>query len=399
MRILVLTNFYPPHAYGGYESMCAQVVERWRARGHSLTVLTSNVTVPGVRGLDEAPGVLRTLRLYWADHVVLDPNPFSRLNLEQHNQRELSVAVDSAHPEVVSVWNMGGLSLGLLTRLERKVAPLVLVVADDWLAYGPKFDSWTRQFAHRPRLARLVRRLTGLETVPPDLKEGSSYLAFASEHTRQRAIQWSQWRRADAVVIPWGVSRALFPEQPAAPWSGRLLYVGRLDPRKGIATLLRALALLSEHTLTFVGTGAASYRSELEQLAVDLGVESRVHWVGLVPTHEVVHHYAKADVCVFPSEWEEPFGLVPLEAMSCGRPVVATGTGGSREYLVDGYNCLLFTPGSAPALAGALARLRDEPPLLARLKEGGRATAKRLRFELFADELEAMHRAAAEQRT
>jgi glycosyltransferase involved in cell wall biosynthesis len=112
-------------------------------------------------------------------------------------------------------------------------------------------------------------------------------------------------------------------------------------------------------------------------------------------------HYCGADVVVFPSEWPEPFGLVPLEAMACGTPVVATGTGGSGEFLEDGVNCLLFTPGDPDALAKALSRLAEDPALRSRIVAGGTATARRMNMDVYADKLEVLHRRAAfgEQQT
>ncbi len=91
---------------------------------------------------------------------------------------------------------------------------------------------------------------------------------------------------------------------------------------------------------------------------------------------------ATSDVLLFPGRWEEPWGLVPLEAMACGCPVVATGRGGSREYLEDGYNCLLV-PGQPEALARAVRRLSDDPALRERLRAGGLATAPRYTEDAF----------------
>jgi glycosyltransferase involved in cell wall biosynthesis len=88
--------------------------------------------------------------------------------------------------------------------------------------------------------------------------------------------------------------------------------------------------------------------------------------------------YEEADAILFPVQWEEPWGLVPLEAMAVGRPVVATGTGGSREYLADGENCLLFDrAGGGPALAAALHRLAGDEDLRLAIRNGGMATAAR----------------------
>ena len=85
--------------------------------------------------------------------------------------------------------------------------------------------------------------------------------------------------------------------------------------------------------------------------------------------------YAGSDVVLFPVRWQEPWGLVPLEAMALGRPVIATGQGGSGEYLRDQENCLLVPPGDPRAIAAAVRRLADDPQLRARIRTGGLATA------------------------
>ena len=107
--------------------------------------------------------------------------------------------------------------------------------------------------------------------------------------------------------------------------------------------------------------------------------------------------YAESDLVVFPVVWEEPWGLVPLEAMAVGRPVVATGKGGSGEYLADGENCLVFAPPEDPvALAASVSRLAADPALRARLRQGGMHTAGRHGLEAFCEgvaaEVEALSR-------
>lgn len=93
--------------------------------------------------------------------------------------------------------------------------------------------------------------------------------------------------------------------------------------------------------------------------------------------------YRDADAVVFPVEWPEPWGLVPLEAMALGRPVLATGRGGSGEYLVDGVNSLLFRAGEPAALAGALRTLAGDEQLRERLRRAGYETATRHTEEAF----------------
>jgi glycosyltransferase involved in cell wall biosynthesis len=109
--------------------------------------------------------------------------------------------------------------------------------------------------------------------------------------------------------------------------------------------------------------------------------------------------YRSADVVLFPSEWNEPFGIVGLEAMACAVPVVATGTGGSGEYLAHESNCLLFEKGDPDALADAVRRLAGDAGLRRRLVAAGRATAVTYRAETTVRTLEARHVAAGERTT
>ena len=106
------------------------------------------------------------------------------------------------------------------------------------------------------------------------------------------------------------------------------------------------------------------------------------------PHEQLAAVYGAADAILFPVEWDEPWGLVPLEAMAVGRPVLATATGGSAEYLRDGDNCLSFAPGEAAELAAALRRLAAEPELRARLRKGGFATAARHTARAFNEKVE-----------
>jgi glycosyltransferase involved in cell wall biosynthesis len=143
-------------------------------------------------------------------------------------------------------------------------------------------------------------------------------------------------------------------------------------------TAIAALAELPAHSLTIIGGGDEAYRATLERQAATLGVSDRVAFE-VHPRKELPAAYARADAVLFPVNWDEPFGLVPLEAMAVGRPVVATGTGGSAEFLEDGHNCLLYSPAEDPrALASAVRRLADDEELRARLRTGGLATAERL---------------------
>ena len=401
MRILVVTNMYPPHHYGGYELSCMDTVERLRARGHTVTVLTSNLHVPGVEQPDEDPSdARRDLKFYWDDHRLLDPPLRERLAIERSNQAVLERALSDTQPDVVSVWNMGAMSLGLLTSIIERQIPIVYVVCDDWLVYGPKLDAWSRLFARRRRVARIFRKVLGVPTATPDITQGATFL-FVSDIVRRTAARASPTAAREGVVVYSGIERTLFPAPsrtaPPKPWRWRILYTGRLDERKGIHVAIEAMRYLPDAaTLEIVGRGDDDYRAALVDQATQLGVANRVTF-DYQEREELHARYSAADVVVFPVLWSEPFGLVPVEAMACGTPVVATGTGGSGEYLQDRVNCLLSPPGDASALASAIRRLADDEALRARLVEAGLITAEELDVERLADTLERWHQAAADR--
>jgi glycogen synthase len=402
MSVLALTNMYPPHHLGGYELSCWDVLQRWRGAGHRTSVLTTTMRVPGVEQPDGAD-VDRSLQFYWDDHRLVTPPPWRRWRMERSNQAALAEALDRVSPDVVSVWNVGAMSLGLLTTVAERRIPMVLVICDDWPVYAPDMDAWSRMFHDRPRLARVLRRLGGPAPGPPDL-DAVGPACFVSEFTRERARAWTRWRFPCSDVVYSGIDLADFPLAVATdgaapgsgPWAWRLLYVGRLDPRKGIETLLRAMPLLpQEATLSVVGRGPEDYAGRLRDLAAELGISSRVRF-GSGDRAQLRRFYDEADLFVFPSEWDEPFGLVPVEAMACAVPVVATGTGGSAEFLSHEGNCVLYEAGDAGSLAAAATRLALDGDLRLRLVEGGLRTATELSVDRLAEVLEAWHRAAVD---
>ena len=374
MRVLTVGNLYPPHGVGGYEVTWQSSVRWLRERGHTVRVLTTDRRRPEVAaGTPEDDDVHRELRWYWHDHSFPRLSLRERVALERHNARTFDRHVDELHPDAICWWAMGGMSLSLIERARRRGLPAVGVVGDDWMAYGPQVDAWMRA-ASRPLIGALAGHALGIPA-RLELRFAAIWL-FNSERTRRAAH--ASAHLADARVVRPGVDQRRFQAAPERDWGWRLLYPGRIDPRKGIATAVEALAALpAEAQLEIVGDGEPHEVERLRELAAHRGVERRVHFRGAAAPDDMPRTYAAADAVLFPVEWEEPWGLVPLEAMAVGRPVVATGTGGSGEYLRDGENCLLFGPGDAHTLAECLTRLADDAALRARLREGGLETAAR----------------------
>ena len=364
MRVLTVGNMYPPQHLGGYERMWQAAVHELRARGHEVRVLTTDTRL---RDAPDEEGVERSLRWYWRDGRFPWSGPFAVRRLERHNRAVVERAARDA--DLVSWWAMGGLPLSVL---DVPAAPAISVVHDDWLVYGPKVDRASRRSGPPPA-------------------ERLGHGVFVSRHTLERARS-AGWAPATAEVVHSGYDERVFTPADLHPWRWRLLLPGRIDSRKGHRAAVAALEHLTDQaTLTVAGAGD-------DRLAAELGSHPRVHLAGALEPRELRDAYAEADVVLFPSEWHEPWGLVPLEAMAVGRPVVATGTGGSAEYLERGVNCLLHAPADPAGLAAAVHRLAGDRDLRRRLREAGFATAARHTLSGFANRVADVHEAYASRR-
>ncbi len=354
-----------------------------KQRGHEVLVLATLPLEPGMASAapdaeEGAVPVRRILRSYWDGSANLDPPLQEALAIEQHNQAQMQRVLAAFHPDVVAFWHMGAMSLGLITTTARLGFPLVFVIGDDWLCYGGWADVWLRWCNEHPEQAVAVERHTGLPTRLPDLG-ALGIFCFVSAWTKRRAEQIGGWYFPRAEIIFPGLSPTEFPplvQGPDRPWRWRLLWVGRVIEEKGIETAVHALPLLPLNAmLEIVGPIEPVYRQRLEALAATLEVASRLSF-SLASRQQIRQRYQQADVTLFTSMMEhEAFGLVPMEAMACGCPVIATGVGGSSEYCLDGVNCIRIPPGDPAALAHAVRQLAQSRDLLRRLVEGGLHTA------------------------
>ncbi|WP_194813505.1 glycosyltransferase [Nocardia sp. XZ_19_385] len=185
-------------------------------------------------------------------------------------------------------------------------------------------------------------------------------------------------------VVPGGVDLATFtPDGGAAGrrQPHRLLAVGRLVRRKGFDLAVRTLAELPDTELVIAGGAVGDGLDEdtetrrLRRLAADYGVAERLRMLGPVSHATMPRLYRSADVALCTS-WYEPFGLVPLEAMACGTPVVATAVGGMLDTVVDGVTGRLVAPPEPATIARAVRALLDDP---VRRESWGAAGIQRVR--------------------
>ena len=199
-------------------------------------------------------------------------------------------------------------------------------------------------------------------------------------------------------IVPCGYDSAEMAPQSSASaratleWDDgafTLLQLGRMVPRKGVDNVIRALGRLRHAhgvnaRLCVVGgntddadEAATPEIGRLRRIAEEEGVLPWVEFTGRRHRDDLATYYSASDVFVT-TPWYEPFGITPVEAMACGRPVVGSDTGGIRSTVVHGKTGFLVPPRDPDALAGRLAELAADPALRARMGEAGRLRARRL---------------------
>jgi glycosyltransferase involved in cell wall biosynthesis len=172
----------------------------------------------------------------------------------------------------------------------------------------------------------------------------------------------------------------------------RVVFAGRVIDAKGVGVLIRAAREIDAEVV-ICGDG---WRTEaMRRLARRLGVAERVHFRGWLGPDGLATELAEASIVALPSLWPEPFGLVGIEALAAGRPVVASLTGGVGDWLEDGVNGLAVKPGDVTALARALGELLDDPARQAELGAAGQAiVAARFSPERHVEQLLEAYRSA-----
>ncbi len=389
MKVAQLTTRYPP-APGGVEQHVAELVPRLRARGHSVDVYTSDLyrEFPAMQRLP--PEVPREERI--------DQGAIHRLRVwslpgELHYVffRGLPEALARDRPEVVHAHTYGTNQVSAAHRYHRRSGtPFVLTAHFHpiWSIEG----GWLR---HRLR-GFYDRRVAG--GVMQDAAR-----VIVQTHEEERLLRSLGLALPPVEIVPPGyrplpapaAGRPTFAEQYRIP-GPFVLFVGRLASNKGLLELTEAFASLarvdrSSH-LVIVGEDGGM-RAAVETRAKALGVSDRTHLVGHVDDDAMLSAaYREARLTVLPSEYEA-FGLVLLESLAAGTPVVASRVGGIPEFVEDGKAGLLVPPKSPTALAVAMEKVWSDRDLARRMGEYGRDhVVPRYTWDGLADRLDAVYR-------
>jgi phosphatidylinositol alpha-1,6-mannosyltransferase len=367
MHLVLVTQDFPP-ARGGIQTWAVEIARRLSKRCERLAVIAP--AAEGSEALDAELGV-RVIRTGTPNTLVLTSaparaRPATREGFDRSRHAQWSTA-----PAARVLRRLGKL---------RRVA-----IA----AHGRELllEPW----------ARVGAAQRGYDGVRRRELAGADCILAGSRYTGD--LVKGLGARGDRILVTrYGTDPERFRPLDALPLRERLelgkrpvlLTIARLVPRKGIDSVLEALAAVRRAVpdLVYVVAGDGPDRERLVELARRLGVDESVRFVGAVEDAELPLWYSLGDVFVMPSRSDPPdvegFGIVYLEAAACERPVVAARAGGVPDAVADGVSGLLVEPGDRDGLARALAELLSDPARRANL---GRRARERVLAELTWDRI------------
>jgi glycosyltransferase involved in cell wall biosynthesis len=404
MKVLFISNLYPPNYLGGYEILCQQVCKDLERRGHNSVILTSTHGVKEATTGETSPNIHRILELF----IPFDKHPDGLMRMRRwivgrHNYALTRALVAKEKPDVIFIWSQLRLGLGSARAAHDSGVPVAYTFNDFHIA------------GYRPAPLGLKPKAFGKYMADNWIFPGITFKGLNFRHAtcishmlKQRLLERGLPIR-DARVIYQGIPVEQFSKK-AEPGKiehpPRLLYVGQLHPYKGVHTLIEAAHLVADRNISdpgsprpdlrvsIVGDGPEEYKKQLREKAAQ--GRANIEFAGKVAQPELPGVYREHDIFVFPSTWQEPFGLTHLEAMACGTPVISTADGGHGEFLKDGENALIFEKENPGQLAAQISRLISDNDLAGHLAATARAMVEQeFTLQRYVTDIEAFLQEAA----
>jgi glycogen synthase len=382
VRILLLSNLYPPYVEGGAEILAGDIAAGLEHLGHEVIVLTS---FHGLSKTEHEGNIWRALQLAPAVHFdqkrslwsqFKKPINYYRRYHNAANAKTLREIIAATSPDILYIWEITGIGVNsLLKVLPELKLPIVFHLGSYWLLYARSPETEQSRLRIRWLKQRLIGSIpelawTSLIAVSTTVKEEYTQAGF--DPRRIEVI----YNGIDPRFLT--LPRSSYNEEKTC----QLLYVGRIRVEKGILVILKALHLLMQDStvppirLHIFGDGDQTYINELKSFLHEKSLEELVSFHGRVTQDELIAYYDQSQIMLVPSLWQEPFGLVVAEAMARGLPVIASNIGGPSEIITDEKNGLLVKAGDEHALAEAINQLIHDPDKRRRLGEAAHTTVQ-----------------------
>lgn len=364
MRILVISNYYPPAYQGGYELSCKETVDFLLQKGHEVFILTG--IYQEKQPITHYNGMQCGVPLRILQYIDYSNGGFiDKHKVERFNYRITYQVVKDVRPDIAFVWNQKGVSVGPVIALQKLHQKRMFYIGDFWpYSYrNPGFGSGFKRF-----IKKLLPFTVGGELLIDPVIVVSNWM-------KDEIVTVLHSKRV--FVIPEGVkaSEAISHDYGFHPL--RFLFSGRIEPKKGLDYAIRALALCKTNNPAFdflfdvFGFEEDSaYFNRCKQLTKELGIDSYVIFKG--NTDQIEREYEQHHVLLMPTLSREAFGKVIIEAMTKGMLIVTTNRYGPGEIITSGEDGFSCDPTDTENLANILLKIYDSPDIIDSMGEAAR---------------------------
>ncbi len=343
MKMLCVSNYYPPHFEGGYEISVKETMDYLASRGHEVSVVCGTKGVAATDSssfIPEYGGVSRVLK--YIDYQK--PGFIAKHRVEKFNYQIVTDAIKVLNPDLVYIANMKAVSIAPVIAVQNAKVPHVFDLGDIWL----------KSYLAPGLKGRLFRYA---KSILPNTIGGKIELnpvIVLSEWMEQEVR--NSFDSKDVYIVPRGIKVSeLISEHYDLD---RFVFVGRIEPNKGLDLCIEAMSLLQNQdklgsmTLDVIGEADPEYLRHCMGLIEAFSLQERIRFLGRNP--EVTKILSQYSVLLMPTMAREAFGRVVIEAMSLGLVVLATNAYGPKEIIADEEDGFLFDRGSVPALASKI---------------------------------------------
>jgi len=391
MRILILTDRYPPYFEGAYELNCHRIAEALISRGHEISILTTKYGI-NTRVTDgQIHRILNLMRLNCHNKIQRRWRQLIYFYRAQQNYWLTRRLAKKMNPDLAFIWHMQDASILPIMSIQDLGIPVVYRIGSHWLIqekhkHVEEDNSIKRWFQSG---------LLGFRHFE-ELKIDNAI--FNSDSLLQ-SYQNADFNINNVIMIPSGIPDKWIMKKPIRSLLTncfvKLLYVGRIEVEKGIEVAIKSIEYLingrnyRDLSLDLIGRGELDFVNRIKEVVSSHNLENFVKFIGFLPHSNLMQRYRNYDILLFPTPKYEGLPMTILEAMSQGIPVIASNIGGPRDIIEDGRNGFLVCPNKPDKMAEAIEQIIKSPSLIVRMGYAAANTVKKkFKFEVMLDQYE-----------
>lgn len=350
MKILIISNYFPPHFKGGYEISCKEVADFLHEKGEEIFVLCGDYQ----KDKDEGRKKYRVNRkLQYIDYLSKDY--WNKSKVEKANYAITKRVLNKFQPDFVYFWNLQYISLAPYWAVKRAKIPHLFDIGDVWpLKY--------KRSGFKEKIKSYIKILL------PNFLEAEMKIdpvVILSEW--MRPVFKDMFSAKKIYTIPRGVKLKENIEIISDPNLVKFMFAGRIEPLKGLDLIIKVLSKLTNYNwiLDVYGDGEEDYLKEIELMCKEFSLEERVNFKGKV--YPLDSAYESHDVFLFPTLAKEGFGRVAIEAMNFGLPVVTVDRYGPNDIVINGVNGFKCSPDNLTCWENSLKQILSDNSLLIKM--------------------------------